>query len=108
MRRQRHDQSLAYWIDRRAGDLRKQLLEVAGQVLCLCRRDCQWRLASHGAQGFLSTLAHLCDDHAQIFGGVTEGYLAFDERVRIVFVRTTSWFRQVRQLDFVSSQPISV
>jgi hypothetical protein len=77
---QRHDDRLARGVDRRVGDLREELLEVAEQRRALIRQDGQRGVVAHRAHGLLARARHRRVEHAQVLLRVAEGELALAQR----------------------------
>jgi hypothetical protein len=77
---QRHDDRLARGVDRRVGDLREELLEVAEQRRALIGEDRQRGVVAHRADGLLARARHRSVQHAQVLLRVAEGELALAQR----------------------------
>ena len=77
---QRHDDRLAGRVDRRVGDLREELLEVAEQRRALVGEDRQRGVVAHRADGLLARARHRGVEHAQVLLRVAEGELALAQR----------------------------
>ena len=81
---QRHDDRLADRVDRRVGDLREQLLEVAEQRRALIGEHRQRRVVAHRADRLLGRARHRRVQHAQVLLRVAEGELALPQRQLLV------------------------
>ena len=65
---QAHHQLLADRIDRRIGDLGKELLEISVKQTRLERKHSQRCVVTHGTNSFGPILEHRLDDHLDLFG----------------------------------------
>ena len=77
---QRHHQLLADRVDRRVGDLCKQLFEIVVEGLVLVGQDSQRRVVAHRAGGFFAVAGHRRHQEADVLLGVAEGLLAIEDR----------------------------
>ena len=77
---QRHDDRLARGVDRRVGDLREELLEVAEQRRALIGEDRERGVVAHRADRLLARARHRGVQHAQVLLRVAEGELALAQR----------------------------
>ena len=71
-RGQRHDDFFADRIDRRIGDLRKQLLEIIVERAVFVRQHRQCRICAHRADGFFAGIHHWRQDKLDIFLRIAE------------------------------------
>ncbi len=72
---QGHDDRLARGVDRRVGDLREELLEVAEQRRALIGEDGERGVVAHRADRLLARTRHRGVQHAQVLLRVAEGEL---------------------------------
>ena len=77
---QAHDELLADRVDRRVGDLREELLEVAVERLQLVGGDRQRAVVAHRAHGFLARHGHRAHQELEVFLGVAESLLQVEQR----------------------------
>ena len=73
---QRHDQLFAQRVDRRVGDLCKQLLEVGEQHLRPIRQNGKRRVVAHRPDRLLAARRHRADHHVDLFARVAVCVLA--------------------------------
>jgi hypothetical protein len=76
-----HDQSFPDGIDGRVGDLGEELFEIAAEVLGLVAEHGQGNVGAHGAERFFAVEGHRCDEVVEVFGGIAEGFLVFEDLV---------------------------
>ncbi len=79
---QAHHDGLANRVDRRVGDLREQLLEVAVQGLVLVRQHGQRAVVAHGADALLAVGGHGAHQELDVLLRVAEGLLQIEQRGR--------------------------
>ncbi len=77
---ERRDQFLADRIERWIGDLREELLEVVVQEAGPVREHRDRRVGAHRPDRLGRGAGHRLEHELQLFGGVPEGQLAFDDR----------------------------
>ena len=103
-----HDQSFPDGVDGRVGDLGEQLFEIAAQVLWLVAEYGQRNIGPHRADGFLTVEAHRGDEVIEVFGGITEGLLIFEDLVVFEMGESDAGFGQLFQPDLVFVEPFGV
>ena len=79
-RDQRHNQLFTNRVDRRIGDLREQLLEVAVENLGSIGKHRQSRIVAHRSDSLLAVFSHRREDNLQVFLGVAEDLLPVEQR----------------------------
>ena len=79
-RDQRHDQLFTDRVDRRIGDLREQLLEVAVENLGSIGEHRQSGIVAHRSDCLLAVFGHRREDDLQVFLGIAEDLLAVEQR----------------------------
>ncbi len=105
-RDERHHELFADRIDRRVGDLREQLLEVAVEGLRPRGQHRQCGVVAHRADRLLAEARHRREDDLEVFLRVAEGLLAIDERHFGGHRRRG--FRQVVERDPRALDPLAV
>ena len=78
-RDQRHHQFFPNRVDRRIGNLSKQLLEIVVKRLVLARQDRQRRIVAHRANGLLGTLGHGSEDELDVLLAESERLLQVEK-----------------------------
>ena len=104
---QRHYQSLADRIDRRIGDLREGLLEIAEQELRLVRQTGQRCVDAHRSDRFLAHQRRRRQNCLQVFVGVAEGALPHQDRLVIGRLHMRG-ARQMIESDLIVLQPFRI
>ena len=79
-RHEAHDELLADRVDRRIGDLREILLEIAVEQLRAIGQRRDRRVGAHRADGFLAGRGHRREQHRQVLLRIAEGLLAIEQR----------------------------
>ena len=77
--RQRHHQLLADRVDRRVGDLGKELFEVSEEVDGTLAEDGERSVVAHRAHGLLAVSRHRGEEHLQLLLGVAEDAMLDEE-----------------------------
>jgi len=105
---QGHYQSFADRVDGWVGDLGKKLFEIAAQVLGLVAEHGQGYIGPHRADGFFAIEGHGGDEGIEVFGGIAEGFLVFEDLVVFQVGEEYPWFGKFFQADLVFIQPFGI
>ncbi len=96
-------------VNRRVGDLSKELFKVVVQEFRFVGQDGQWHVVPHSADGFNAVLGHWPYQHAQFLKGIAKRLLAFNHRSAVGFGHLVREGRgQVVQRHLVFIQPFPV
>ncbi len=106
-RGQAHDHFFTDRINRRIGDLRKQLAEIVVQWFGSVRKYSQWTIIAHGADAFLAGNSHGYHQKFDVFLRIAERLLAIQHGIMIRCLRR-NLFGKFFQLDLGPGQPFLI
>ncbi|GBD45729.1 hypothetical protein HRbin41_00544 [bacterium HR41] len=101
-----HHDGLADRVDRRVGDLREELFEVAEKRRTLVGEHRECGVVTHRAGGLAPVARHRCEDHPQVLFTPAEGELARTQRLDARHARLA--VRQVVDVDDPLGEPLAV
>jgi hypothetical protein len=77
-------------------------------VLWLVAQHGQGNVGAHGAQRFFAVEGHRCDEVVEVFGGITEGLLVFEDLVVFEVGEGYTGFGQLFEADLVFIEPFGI